>query len=394
MVGCLIPVHRLWTNLEAGIVARRQARPWMARCSRHVYKHYHFNVMTDVELVRLLRDGARWEDSITSVKTGQRYRVFRIVFREEATGGSGENSSLTRERRTQSRRHEAREQGRQTGKAEKNRSGWRFEESYGEWPPATAACSSSINGTYNVCMFRQAGFFHFVEHHHDPLGALEAEIRATGNVADSLVVLPEAFNLGRPYGSEQEKPCGYERAWLVAKLQELSRDRQITFVVGMLDAIGTGERPRSSAYLINGDDCRIICHKLKSDGTQHYTPAAVDCDIENPMDSVDACVMAIICMDIEENRCYELTLRTEASALPQRFICIPAAMSFSGWLYGSNSGEHINFGPPSKKCNTRIILANSLATGPCSFITDTNWNVVELVPKQRKHHNWVMMSGL
>lgn len=129
-----------------------------------------------------------------------------------------------------------------------------------------------VNGTYNVRMFSQAGFFHFVEHHSDPLGTLDAEIRSAGDVADSLVVLPEAFNLGRPYGTEQEKPSAYERDSLVAELQERSRQQRIIFVAGLLDPVPAGERPRSSAYLIDGEGCHPICHKCTSDGKRHYRP--------------------------------------------------------------------------------------------------------------------------
>jgi hypothetical protein len=102
-------------------------------------------------------------------------------------------------------------------------------------------------------------------------------------------------------------------------------------------------------------------------------------------------MMAIICKDIQEHRCDQLTTKTEASAAEQRFICIPAAMG-PGWLYNNDPGEHINFGPVPSKCNTRIILANSSATGPCSFITDTGFNVVELVAKRRKHQNRLMLT--
>lgn len=241
-------------------------------------------------------------------------------------------------------------------------------------------------------MFSQTGFFHFVEHHNDPLGALDAEIRATGNVANSLIVLPEAFNLGRTYGTEPGKKCAFERDWLVSKLQERSKEHGVTFVTGVLNNLTTGERPLSSAYLVDRDDRRLICHKRTDDGTRHYTPCTGDCDIENPMESDEACIMAVICKDIEEHRCELLTATTEAWTAEQQFICIPAAMSFSGRLYHSDSGEQINFGPLPSKRNTRIILANSLATGPCSFITDTDFNVVELVPKKRKHHNWLMLS--
>jgi len=239
-------------------------------------------------------------------------------------------------------------------------------------------------------VFRRAGFFHFVANLNDPLGVLGTALSAE-DVMDALIVLPEAFNLGRPYGTAQDEPCACEHDWLVAKLQELARDLRITFIAGLLEPVAAGERPRSAAYLIDGDSCRTICHKATSDGTGHYKPVIDGCDIENPMEYGKACIMAVICKDIAEHRCDELTAKTEASPLEQRFICIPAAMSSSAWLYGSNLGEHINFGPPSKRRNTRIILANSLPTGPCSFITDTNWDVVALVSKQRRHQNRLIL---
>lgn len=241
-------------------------------------------------------------------------------------------------------------------------------------------------------MFTHAGFFHFVEHHNNPLGALDTEIHAVGNVANSLIVLPEAFNLGRPYGTQPEEPCTFERDWLVSELQKRSKEYHMKFVAGMLDSPVPGERPLSSAYLIDSDDCRLICHKRTNDGTRHYAPQTGTCDIQNPMECDGACIMAIICKDIEEHRCQVLTARTEASEADQRFVCIPAAMSHSGWLYHSDAGEHINFEPLEPKHNARIILANSLATGPCSFITDIGFDVVALVPKQRRHHNWLMLS--
>jgi hypothetical protein len=240
-------------------------------------------------------------------------------------------------------------------------------------------------------MFVQAGFFHFVELHSDPLGALDAEIRAV-NTANSLIVLPEAFNLGRPYGTRPEERCAFERDWFISKLQERSREHRITFVSGILDNPVAGERSRNSAYLIDRDDCRLICHKHTNDGTGHYAPCTAACDIENPMDSYGTCIMAIICKDIEEHRCDLLTASTEASSAKQCFICIPAAMSYSGWIYHSDPGEHINFGPLRPKGNTRIILANSLPTGPCSFITDTAYDVIALVPKERRHCNRLMLT--
>ncbi|MGA3028448.1 MAG: hypothetical protein ABSF98_27185 [Bryobacteraceae bacterium] len=55
-------------------------------------------------------------------------------------------------------------------------------------------------------MFIQAGFFHFVDYRSDPISALDAEIRAAGNVANSLIVLPEhSISEGRTEPSQRNR---------------------------------------------------------------------------------------------------------------------------------------------------------------------------------------------
>lgn len=243
-------------------------------------------------------------------------------------------------------------------------------------------------------MFSRAGFLHFVELHHDPLGVLDAELEAAGEVKESLIVLPEAFNLGRPYGSEPEKPCAFGRDFLIAALQTRSQKHSVTFIAGIIGPHVGGGLPYSSAYLIDGSDSRLLCHKHTQDYSGHYEPFPGDCDVNNPTESKGVSIAAMICKDIEEHRCQSLTALIAASPAEQRFICIPAAMRFSGWLYNSDPSAHINFGPPAHDFGTRIILANSLATGPCSFVTDTRFDVATLVPKARKHHNFLMLAQL
>ena len=51
-------------------------------------------------------------------------------------------------------------------------------------------------------MVTQVGFFHFGNNHTDPLGALHTTLLTAAQQADitqSLIVLPEAFNLGKWY---------------------------------------------------------------------------------------------------------------------------------------------------------------------------------------------------
>jgi hypothetical protein len=244
-------------------------------------------------------------------------------------------------------------------------------------------------------LLRRIGFFHFVDGHADPIAALQAQLAIT-DCSHSLLVLPEAFNLGLQYS--ESGPCAFTRDAIIRNLQGIAAQSDITFVVGLLDTPAPGGLlPYSSAYAIDGTECRAICRKELPDGQagRHYRTCTVNYDIENPVHFKNACIMAMICMDIQNSpRCTALTRVTEKAQESLRLICIPSAMSFSGWLYGSRCGEYINFTPPPHAHNTRIILANGDKRGPCSFITDTDWKTVACVPRDEKHLNRIMLSPI
>ena len=105
--------------------------------------------------------------------------------------------------------------------------------------------------------------------------------------------------------------------------------------------------------------------------------------------------MAMICMDIQDGRrATRLTRETERAQEPLRFICICAAMSSTAWFSNARCGEYIDMTPPPHSHNTRIILANADANGPCSFITDTDWKVVQAVDFDQRHVNRIVLSEI
>ena len=59
-------------------------------------------------------------------------------------------------------------------------------------------------------MIEKIGFFHFVDGYEDPIGQLNTAFNewnvepGSEHPANSLVVLPEAFNLGRKYGNRSD----------------------------------------------------------------------------------------------------------------------------------------------------------------------------------------------
>jgi len=241
-------------------------------------------------------------------------------------------------------------------------------------------------------MLPRIGFFHFVQDHSDPITALQAQLDLT-DASHSLLVLPEAFNLGRQY--RESGPCQYGRDSMIEALQKLSRAADITFVTGLLDTPApAGDLPYSSAYVIDAGDHRQICHKELPDEKDgiHYRRCPENYEVENPVSFRGVSIAAMICMDIQNSsRCITLIRATEKAPETIRVMCIPAAFSYSGWIYGSNCGEVINFVMSPHAHNTRLILANGDPGGPCSFITNTDWQTVVCVPKDERHVNRIMV---
>jgi hypothetical protein len=58
-------------------------------------------------------------------------------------------------------------------------------------------------------MFSKLGFFRFAADYNKPIESLENAIKAHGDVSGSLVVLPEAFNIGKYYRDQGR--CDYSR---------------------------------------------------------------------------------------------------------------------------------------------------------------------------------------
>ena len=118
------------------------------------------------------------------------------------------------------------------------------------------------------------GFFHFGVGHGEPipkltaaLGEAEERYRDEGGVADSLIVLPEAFNIQRPYSVAGQ--ANWEPTVLM-DLGELSDQFRCAFIAGLIviEAAHPDVRPPyNSAHLIDGRRRPPVSHKMKQDGT-------------------------------------------------------------------------------------------------------------------------------
>jgi predicted amidohydrolase len=195
------------------------------------------------------------------------------------------------------------------------------------------------------------------------LGELIAAIEKRADIAASLIVLPEAFNLGREYDTNhtpKTAPLLDERS-VLAELSRVAAYYDVIFVASLIE---TSTR-WNSAYFIDAGTPRLMCRKIIDDFSQEYRRCIGDCDGENPIrDSEGLCIAALICADAmpdsassaskdhKEARQRLNVLRSKLTD-QQQVLCVPAYMNTL-----HNDPRNYSGG---------LILANS-RPGSCSFI--------------------------
>ena len=203
----------------------------------------------------------------------------------------------------------------------------------------------------------KVGFFHFGENHADPFGSLhDALSESEEDVADSLIVLPEGFNIGKLY-RDPAQSCDFDLS-ILPQLKALSEKSGVTFVSGLIVDDNSGiNPPYSSAYLIDGSGYKLMCHKALPDFSGNYTTCEAECDIENPIQHHNVSVAAVICRDIEDSqRCRDLLTARERINHECQIVCIPACI-----------GSHFS-GHSAPLDEVVVVLANSDPEGRESFI--------------------------
>jgi predicted amidohydrolase len=150
----------------------------------------------------------------------------------------------------------------------------------------------------------KVGYFHFGKDHGTPMEALRCELnkQAKEKLADTLLVLPEAFNIGKCY-CDSSVPDN-SQAGILDLLKAEAQARSITFVAGLI--LESNGVTRNSAYFIGGADSFPMCHKMVPDGIGRYAVCAENCDVHNPLPHRGGLVGCLICADSDppQNRSY------------------------------------------------------------------------------------------
>src|SRR3989442_2606033 len=113
-------------------------------------------------------------------------------------------------------------------------------------------------------MLGRIGFFHFGKHHDRPTEELRLAIDDAGDLSDSLIVLPEAFNIRKAY--RDQAPCNIERS-VRSQLRSIAKQFHVALVVGLIVKELFGSKPpHSAAYLIDEHHSKLMCYKT---GREH-----------------------------------------------------------------------------------------------------------------------------
>jgi hypothetical protein len=147
-------------------------------------------------------------------------------------------------------------------------------------------------------------------------------------LSGSLLVLPEAFNIGTGYSCQtviQKDPR------ILSELQGLCTDYDICIVAGLIVSgpSDQGTHPYSSAYLIDACGAGLLCHKMYSDSQGPYTPCLDGCDGHNATAYKNIAICSLICMDSYDANCVErheqlVQKMADVKNIQYRIVCVPA----------------------------------------------------------------------
>jgi predicted amidohydrolase len=196
-----------------------------------------------------------------------------------------------------------------------------------------------MNGD-NQRSITRVGYFHFGTGYYDPIGTLGACLddakQRHESLADSLVVLPEGFNLQQDYWDKYSgKGDGSTDIRVIDQLKDVSHRYGCAFVAGLIvaDCLDVSP-PYNSAYLIDGGFHRLLSRKHADDISANYTPHPQH--YERPLVWRGVGIVALMCKDSGEFQERFDELAAQLNGPSARVVCIP--MNMTNGLNGGNPG--------------------------------------------------------
>ena len=208
------------------------------------------------------------------------------------------------------------------------------------------------------------GFFHYGNpDKSEPVTSLLGVLTrraAVEPVAGSLIVLPEAFNIGKPYYDASTRPN--TDAAIVGVLQAVAREFRLAFVAGLVLKDDAG-LPYSGAYLVTRQECTALSYKRTADDTAYFSNPNYQSyprEWHYPVAYGEACVGALVCADatpfvpaaISDIRERQRLIR-DRMAGPCRILAVPVCMS----------SHYSACGIADEWPDAHVIVANSHPTG-------------------------------
>jgi hypothetical protein len=171
--------------------------------------------------------------------------------------------------------------------------------------------------------FRRVGAFHFGDPDKScPARSLESVLEMESDLQNSLIVLPEGFNVSDGYyGGTGPTPS------IRQKLIALSRKHQIAFVAGLIEesVAGVSAKGFNSAYLVDGDVVRLLSHKRKDYAEKICSSKPGGC--REPICYKGLGIASLICTDFincgEEDRS-ALINHSGWAGCRMKLLCVPA----------------------------------------------------------------------
>jgi hypothetical protein len=206
-------------------------------------------------------------------------------------------------------------------------------------------------------MLSKIGVFHFGQNHAFPIEELYCALKTKGKdvVRDSLIVLPEGFNI-RSRHSSPTHPYDYNPS-VLSTLRCLAKEWAVVFVAGLIvDVDKHVDPPYNVANLIDGLSQKLMCYKSEADSwsveccggrSPSHSVHELPCDRNNPMWYEGLLIATFICLDAQvledenDERYNALKGESERAKDAVKIICVPASALYRDYLgYASSWPDH------------------------------------------------------